>query len=171
MIDDLGVHYREYNDNSNGGFGAGYYRIFLVKNCEKNFEFLTGFAILTTGKTVNDPKYGNSPGTSVLAICYCDGKIDETSVQINLNKFLKVDEVNKKAIFTHNGASGKKGFRKADFIKYVQNRNENLVRGKNFYFGEIDYSVPLTLENPDVVNLVSNLIEYAVYRSEYKNSL
>ena len=171
LIDDLGVSYREYNDNSNGGFGAGYYRIFHVKNLEKNFEFLTGFLILTTSKLHNDSKYGNQTGKSVLCVMYYDGKIDETSVQLNLNKFLKVDEVNKKAIFTHNGASGKRGFRKAEFIKYVQNRNENLIRGKNFYFGEINYSVPLTLENADVINLVSNLIEYAVYRSEYKNSL
>lgn len=171
LIDDLGVRYREYNDSSNGGFGAGYYRIFHIKNCEKNFEFLTGFLILTTGKTVNDPKYGTRKGQSVLCVMYYDGKIDEMSVQIDLNTFLKVDSRNKIAIFTHNGASGKKGFRKADFIKYVQNKNSNLVRYDKFYFGEIDYSVPLTLENPDVINLISNLIEYAVYRSEYKNSL
>lgn len=171
LIDDLGVRYREYNDNSNGGFGAGYYRIFHIKDCEKNFEILTGFFILTTGKTFNDPKYGNSTGKSVLCVMYYDGKIDETSVQLNLNKFLTVDEKNKKAVFIHNGASGKKGFRKAEFIKYVQNKNSNLVRGDKFYFGEIDYSKALTLENPDVINLISNLIEYAVYRSEYKNSL
>lgn len=171
LIEDLGVNYREYKDASGSIFGSGEYRIFLVKDCEKNFEFLTGFAILATGKTVNDPHFGNRQGQSVLCVMYCDGKIDETSVQINLNKFLKIDEKNKKAIFTHNGASGKRGFRKAEFIKYVQNKNANLVRGDKFYFGEIDYSVPLTFENPDVINLVSNLIEYAVYRSEYKNSL
>lgn len=171
LIDDFGIRYRKYNDNSDGGFGSGYYRIFHVKNCEKNFEFLIGFLILTTGKTFNDPKYGNQTGKSVLCVMYYDGKIDETSVQINLNKFLAVDEKNKKAVFTHNGASRRKGFRKADFIKFVQNKNKNLVRGEKFYFGEIDYSVPLTLENPDVVNLISNLIEYSVYRSEYKNSL
>ena len=131
-------------ENASGGVWDGYYRIFLVKNLKFNTEFLIGFAIFSTIKTVNDPKYGNSQGTSVLAICYCDEKIDQMSVEINLNKFLKVDEKNKKAIFMHNGASGKKGFRKAEFIKYVQNKNENLV---------------------------SNLIEYAVYRSEYKNSL
>ena len=171
LIEDLGVHYREYNDKSNGGFGAGYYRIFHIKNCEKNFEFLTGFLILTTGKTENDPKYGTRKGQSVLCVMYYDGKIDEMSVQIDLNTFLKVDSRNKIAIFTHNGVSHRKGFRKADFIKFVQNKNKNLVCGEKFYFGEIDYSVPLTLENPDVVNLISNLIEYSVYRSEYKNSL
>lgn len=74
---------------------------------------------------------------------YYDGKIDETSVQLNLNKFLTVDEKNKKAIFMHNGASGKKGFRRTEFIKYVQNKNANLVRGEKFYFGEIDYSKAL----------------------------
>ena len=171
LLEDLGVRYRKYNDNSDGGFGSGDYRIFLVKDLKFNTEFLTGFTILTTSKLHNDIKYGNQTGKSVLCVMYCDGKIDETSVQINLNKFLKVDEVNKKAIFTHNGASGKRGFRKAEFIKYVQNKNANLVRGENFYFGETDFSVPLTLKNSDVMNLISNLIEYAVYRSDYKNSL
>ena len=171
IFDETKVNYREYKDASGSIFGSGEYRIFLVKDCEKNFEFLTGFAILATGKTVNDPHFGNRQGQSVLSVMYCDGKIDETAVQINLNKFLTVDEKNKKAIFMHNGASGKRGFRKAEFIKYVQNKNANLVHGDKFYFGEIDYSVPLTFENSDVINLISNLIEYAVYRSEYKNSL
>lgn len=36
LIEDLGVHYREYNDNSNGGFGSGYYRIFHVINLISN---------------------------------------------------------------------------------------------------------------------------------------
>ena len=171
LIDDLGVHYREYKDASKSSFGTGHYRIFIVKDCERNFEFLTGFAILSTGKTVNDPHFGNRKGQSVLVIIYSDGKIDEMSVQIDLNTFLKVDSKNKKAMLIHDGKSGKKGFRKADFIKYVQNKNPNLVRYDKFFFGEIDYSVPLTLENPDVINLISNLIEYAVYRSEYKNSL
>ena len=170
LIDDLGVHYRKY-ENASGESWDGYYRIFHIKNLEKNFEFLTGFLILTTGKTFNDPKYGNSTGKSVLTIMYYDGKIDEMSVQINLNKFLIADSKNKKAMLIHDGKSGKKGFIKAEFIKYVQNKNANLVRNGKFFFGEIDYSVPLTFENPDVINLVSNLIEYAVYRSEYKNSL
>ena len=171
LIEDLGVNYREYKDASGSIFGSGEYRIFLVKDCEKNFEFLTGFAILSTGKTVNDPYFGNRQGQSVLCVMYCDGKIDETAVQINLNQFLIADSRNKKAMLIHDGKSGKKGFRKANLIKYVENKNANLVRVDRFYFGEIDYSVPLTLENPDVVNLISNLIEYAVYRSEYKNSL
>ena len=171
LLEDLGVRYRKYNDNSDGGFGSGYYRLFLVKDLKFNTEFLTGFLILTTSKLHNDPKYGNQTGKSILCVMYCDGKIDETSVQLNLNKFLKVDERNKKAIFTHNGAISRKGAKIADFIKFVQSKNANLIREGKFYFGEIDYSVPLTFENADVINLVSNLIEYSVYRSDYKNSL
>ena len=88
LLEDLGVYYRNYKDASGSDFGTGYYRIFLVKDCEKNFEFLTGFAILSTGKTVNDPHFGNRQGQSVLCVMYYDGKIDETAVQINLNQFL-----------------------------------------------------------------------------------
>ena len=167
---DLGIRYRQYNDASNGGFGSGFYRIFMISDNESRNKFLSGFSIITTGKTYNDPKYRNQSGKSVLCIMYNDGNLDETSVQINLNTFLKLYP-NKKAVFTHNGAISRKGARKEDFIKYVNTRNGNLIRKNNFYFGEVDYSVPLTLENQDIINLISNMIEYSVYRIEYKTSL
>ena len=49
--------------------------------------------------------------------------------------------------------------------------NNTLVQGNRICFGTIDYSKPLTLENSDVVILISNMIEYSVYRDEYKMSL
>ena len=55
LIEDLGVRYRQY-ENASGGIWNGYYRIFLIKNCEKKFEFLAGFSIMSSMKTVNDPK-------------------------------------------------------------------------------------------------------------------
>ena len=175
LLEDLGIKFRKYGDASSSDFGTGYYRIFRIKDLKLNFEFLIGFSILTVIKTVNDSHFGNRKGQSVLVIMHTNGKIDEMSVQIDLNNFLKIDEVNKKSIFSHNGKCGKKGSRIDDLIDFVSNKNKNLIQIGNwkgkFYFGEIDYSAPLTFENADVINLVSNLIEYSVYRSDYKNSL
>lgn len=68
LIADLGKQYRKYNDASGGGFGSGVYRVIRLKDREINKEFLVGFTIVTTGKMINDPKYGTSDGKSVLII-------------------------------------------------------------------------------------------------------
>lgn len=38
-------------------------------------------------------------------------------------------------------------------------------------FGMLDYSIPLTLKNQDMVLMLSKLLEYSVYRNEYKAQL
>ena len=172
LVEDLGIQYREYgNASGSTGFGAGYYRVFIINDNKYNFNFLSGFSISTTGKTENDPIYGNRQGQSVLAIMYNDGNLDELSVELNLNKFLILDERNRKAGIIHSGVVSRKGARKADFFQYIQSNNINLVRYNEIQFGTIDYSIPLTFNNYDVINLFSNMIEYSVYRIEYKKSL
>lgn len=38
-------------------------------------------------------------------------------------------------------------------------------------FEELDITVPLYVDNEDVRNLIGHIIEYAIYRNEYKHSL
>ena len=51
------------------------------------------------------------------------------------------------------------------------NSTDEIVHEKKIVIGELDYSVPLTMSNNDVIAVLSHLIEYAVYRNEYKKSL
>lgn len=171
LIDDLGVQFRQYDDASGGGFGAGFYRVFFIEDLELKINFLCGFTIMTTRKTSNDPKYGNRNGQSVLVIIYNDGNTDEMSVQINLNKFLSINQEKRIACLYHNGAVTRKGANKLDLFKYISEYNSKLIKNEKVQLGRIDYSVPLTLENKDVIETVSNLVEYAVYRDEYKAKL
>ena len=171
LIDDLGVQFRQYDDASGGGFGAGFYRVFFIEDLELKINFLCGFTIMTTRKTSNDPKYGNRNGQSVLVIIYNDGNTDEMSVQINLNKFLSINQEKRIACLYHNGAVTRKGANKLDLFKYISEYNSKLIKNEKVQLGRMDYSVPLTLENKDVIETVSNLVEYAVYRDEYKAKL
>lgn len=169
LVRDKGVEFRDnYGDASDGKFGVGDYRIFLVRDKVEDKTFLAGFSILPTGKTFNDPKYGNSSGRSVLVMIYEDEKVHKFSAQINLNKFLTVTK--DKAAFRHNAVVNVQGGgqRKADLLKYVAQNNPNLVTRNEIYLGSIDVSKNFTLQSADVVKLISNLVEYSVYVVEYK---
>jgi len=168
VIADLGEQYRKYNDASGGGFGSGLYRVIRLRNREINKEFLVGFTIITTGKMINDPKYGTSDGKSVFIIMKNDGDRDEMSVQINMNKCIIVKE--KKSKITHNALITRKGKSKKGLLEYIHLRNKELVEGDNIILGILDCSKSLCINSEDVSKFLANAIEYAVYRDEYKNS-
>lgn len=170
LTEDLGTQLRQYNDASGGGFGTGVYRSFIVKDNRSGRNFLIGFSIISTGKTINDLKYGNTNGKSVLVIIVNDGDTDEMSAQINMNQYLSVSN-DLKVRLTHNGAVTRKGARKEDLFSYIEQFSDRLVSKGRIDFGELDCSVPLTMHNDDVVTFISRLIEYSVYRNEYKKSL
>lgn len=169
VIEDLGVEFLNYNDASGGGFGSGYYRLLLMNDIENKKQFICGFTIIATGKMVNDSKYGNRDGLTVLVVSRNDGDYDEMSVQINLNKFLEV--VEDKLILTHNAAVTRKGATKQAVMDYVESKVHGIVKNGKIQFGEVDVSRPLYLDNPDVKEMVGKLVEYSIYRDEYKHHL
>lgn len=169
VLEDLGVHYLNYGDASGSSFGSGYYRLFLINNRRNNRQFITGFSILATRKTVNDSKYGNRDGLTVLAVCRNDGDYDEISVQINLNRFLAVN--NGIASFSHHAAVTRKGATKADAMDYIERNVPGIIQEGAVYLGTIDTTVPLYVDNSDVRNMLGRIIEYSIYRDEYKHSL
>ena len=169
VIDDLGVGFLNYNDASGGGFGSGYYRLLLLNDLEKNKQFIIGFTIIATGKMVNDSKYGNRDGLTVLVVSRNDGDHDEMSVQVNLNKFLEV--VDDKMILTHNAAVTRKGATKQEVMDYVESKVPGIVKNGQIHLGEVDVSRPLYMDSPDIKKMIGRLVEYSIYRDEYKHQL
>lgn len=169
VIEDLGINPLNYNDASGGGFGSGYYRLFLINNKKLNKQFISGLSIIATGKTVNDTKYGTRNGLTVLVVCRNDGDYDETSVQINMNKFLEVtDGV---ASLTHNAAITRKGASKSAAMSYIESQAPFLIKNGKVILGAVNITVPLYVDNPDVKKLIGNVIEYSIHRDDYKHSL
>ena len=122
-----------------------------------------------TAKTVNDSKYGTRDGLTVLVVCRNDGDYDETSVQINLNKFLDVN--NNTASISHNAVVTRKGATKKAVMEYIESRVPGIVCDGKINFGIIDTTDFLYVDNDDVRNMLGKIIEYSVYRDEYKHSL
>ena len=46
-----------------------------------------------------------------------------------------------------------------------------IVKDGKIRLGEVDVSRPLFLDNPDVKEMVGKLVEYSIYRDEYKHQL
>lgn len=172
LIEDLGLKWQNYNDRSGGGFGTGEYRVLLINDGQTKKQFLAGFSMSVNGKTTNHPKWKTRYGSSVLTICRNDGENDEMSAQIKLAKYLKIKEM--KAELYHNGAFGQRNPSPTinGFKGYIQEKGYHILRkDKKFFLGELDISESLYMDSPDVEKLLSNLIEYAFYRDEYRHSL
>lgn len=168
IIDDLGCVFLNYGDASGGAFGTGLYRSLLIEDKNGNNQIIS-FSIIPTGKTVNDPKYGNSEGKSVLVVSFQEFKTDYTVVQINLNKFMELES----GILTlwHNGAVMQKGGRKEELIKKVQEEYPSLVKNGMIYLGTLPVDELMYMDSPKVTETICNIIAYSLIRNEYKDSL
>jgi len=168
FVEDLGLSYRRYGDASGGDFGTGDYRLLLVKFPNKKI-FIYGFSIQTTGKTINDIKYGNSSGKSVLVVSVTDDKKDTVAVQINLNTFLEVK--NGQSMISHNGKFGIKKAKSHKFISKVEMSAPDLIREGKVILGSIPVDKLLYIDQVEMMDFISNLIKYCDLRMKYKKSI
>lgn len=170
LIEDLGVSYRGYGDASGGGFGTGYYRTLLVRDKMKNEDFMIGFHISSTLKSENDPVYGTRDGLTTLIVFENRGSIDRMSVQINLNQCARIVK-NKTVSIVHDGKITNKGASKDELIKYVLENSSLRSENKELLLGKVEFGDYIYLNNKDMSKFISNIIEYAVCRNEYKTML
>lgn len=168
IVDDLGCIFLNYDDASGSDFGTGLYRSLLIKTPDDNNQILS-FSILDVGKTINDPKYGNLDGKSVLVVSLQEFNRDYTVLQINLNKFLKLESG--KLTLWHNGAVKQKGGRKEDLIKKVQAEYPSLVKDGMIYLGSLPSDELMYMDSQNVSETICNIIAYSLIRNEYKVSL
>ena len=55
-----------------------------------------------------------------------------------------------------------------DLQDFVLNRYPKIISGSKFNLGKLTYDRNWNLDDPEVVNLVENLITYALIRDEYR---
>lgn len=137
----------------------------LVKQRNK-LAVIYCFSIQSMGKTLNDPKYGNSIGESALIISISSNQKDEMLVQINLNSFLNL--VNDKMRITHNGKFGIKNALKKEFISRVQEIEPDLIDNGRVVLGFLPVDELLYMDNKYMTELLVNLIRYCNHRNQYK---
>ncbi len=168
ITEDLGCYFLGYGDASGGTFGTGTYRSVMIDDYKKGNRIIN-IGIMSTGKSINDPVYGNRESKSVLVVSVSDNEHDEMALQLDLNKFLTVrDNV---FYLTHNGAVMKKGARSEELKRRLYAADENMIKGGKIFLGKCPGDRPLYADTPEFTEIINHIILYALIRDEYKNEL
>lgn len=168
VIEDYGIRYMHYGNASGGSYDT-MYRTLVIEDKHGNNQMIS-FCIISCMKFENDPAHRNSTGKSVLVVAVDDFDKSHNSLQLNLNKELKV--VGNKVIISHNGAItiGNMGAGKREELKkFVKKECPELLNEKQeIILGEISNDKLLCMDQEDIEVLVVNLIKYALVRDEYR---
>lgn len=164
LLEDYGVRNLSYG-NASGGRYYNYYRSFLV-NVDGNTEIYS--LSFNTYRDLDDERGPNSTNT-ILCVAHDDEKINHHSLQLSIDKFAVAD--GKTVKFYHDGtiAVGNLGRGKGSELKeLVEKRYPKIVMGDKYYLGSITADHLLRLDEPDVIDLIVNLISYSIVRDEYR---
>lgn len=161
LKEDLGVRLLEYG-NAAGGKFSGPYRSFLVEY-DGNTEIVSlGLSIYITWAHPDVSK-------TVLNVVIDNEKTAHHALQLVLDDNVRV--VGKNCFFYHHGriAVGKVGSGKVSELRiFVEDREPELVSGKQFFLGKLTNNRLWNLDDPEIINLIRNLISYALIRDEYR---
>lgn len=160
IIQDYGVRMLSYGDHSGGKF-FGPYRSFLIEY-NGNTEFVS-FAISTYGS------YSSDIEKTVLNVAVDNDESSHHSLQLVLEDNLKIhDGV---CEFYHHGkiAIGNIGSGKISELRsFVEETAPDLIKGNKFYLGKLPMERLWTFNDDDVIELITNLICYALIRDSYR---
>jgi len=170
LIEDYGVRMLTYG-NASGGQFYGPYRSFLVSMDGNTEIFSIGFA--TYGKASWVGKDGNIQSDKHQLTCICVAHDNEKNSHHALQLLVDEDAVadGKTVRFYHNGriAVGRIGSgKKSELRKLIEKRYPKILANGKYYLGSITADHLLRLDEPDVINLVVNLISYSIIRDEFR---
>lgn len=161
LIEDNGVRMLTYG-NASGGKFFGPYRSFLVK-IKDNVEFFS-IGVTTYCKSTHPENV-----KTCIAVAHDDEKNAHHALQLVADDNLVVS--GNKVRFYHYGriAVGKMGSGKIDELRmFVSERFPKIIDGKRFYLGELINDRLWRLDDPAVIDVIVNLISYAIVRDEYR---
>lgn len=169
ILKDCGLRYMNYGNASGGSYNT-LYRTLIIEDSFGNNQLLS-FCVIACNKCTNDPVYGNRTGKSVLVVSIDDFNKSHNAIQLDMNKFLNI--VNNTVTITHNGAIavGKIGSGKiAELKKFIKKKYPELLNDSDeIVLGKIKNNTLLYMNQPEVQNLIINLIKYALVRDEYRD--
>lgn len=161
LIEDYGVRFLSYG-NAGGGVFYGPYRSFLIER-NGSTEFVS-FAFSVYGRS-------EKPGSwkTALNVAIDNEKESHHALQLSIDD--NVVYQNGKVIFYHSGriAVGNKGSGKVSELRaFVEARCPKIIADNRFNLGVLKYDRNWTLDDSEVVDLMENLISYALIRDEYR---
>lgn len=161
LIEDYGVRMLSYG-NASGGHFYGPYRSFLVE-CDGNTEFYS-IAVTTYWKST-------SPDNIKTCIVVAHDEEERTHHALQLVVDENLETYGNKIDFYHNGkiAVGRMGSGKiSELRQFVEDRYPKLINGNKFYLGSLINDRLWRMDDPDVIELIVNLISYSMIRDEYR---
>lgn len=109
---------------------------------------------------------------TVLNVAIDNEKESHHSLQLVLDD--NVEYSGSKFQFFHHGriAVSNKGSGKIDELReFIKARRPQLIHGKRFYLGTLINDRNWDLDDSEVINLIENLISYALIRDEYRKEV
>lgn len=167
LLEDYGVRMLTYG-NAAGGQFYGPYRSFLVKLDGNTEIFSIGVTTYWKASWIDNDMPGKHPLT-----CICVAHDDEKTSHHALQLLVDEDAVaeDKTVKFYHNGriAIGRIGSgKKSELRDMVSRRYPKILTDGKYYLGSITADHLLRLDEPDVIDLVVNLISYSIVRDEFR---
>ncbi len=164
LVEDYGVRMLSYGNGSGGQF-FGPYRSFLV-DVNGSTEF---FSINVTTYWKSGWDMEEKPPKTCINVAHDNEKSSHHALQLVVEDNCGVmgDVVH----FYHHGriAIGRIGSgKKADLLKLVEQRYPKIIEGEGYYLGKIRNDHLLRLNEPDVIDLIVNLISFSIVRDEYR---
>ena len=161
LIEDYGVRLLSHG-NASGGKYFGLYRSFIV-----DYKGSTEFVSLTISAycTSKRPDYVRT----LIIVSIDNEKTAHHSLQLVTDENVEIYE-NRCKIYHHGKITvGDKGGAKVDGLrKFVGKKYPKIIDGDRFYLGTLTHDRPWNLDDPEVMELVENLISYALIRDEYR---
>ena len=161
LIEDYGIRMLSYG-NASGGRFFGPYRSFLVKINENTEFFSIGVTTYCTSASSDKVK-------TCIVVAHDDEKKAHHALQLTVEDNVTV--VGNKVNFYHHGriTVGRKGSRKVDELRmFVKERYPKIISGNHFFLGSLVNDRLWQLDDPDVIEIIENLISYSIVRDEYR---
>lgn len=155
--------------NAAGGSWEGDYRYFILEDKEGNNQIVS-ISIFGSLKCTKHPKFGNRKGHTTLIVAIDDFDKRHNSLQLNIDKYTKV-QGNKYTIW-HDGTMtiGKKGAAKREeVIGYIKRQDLSIADSDgNIILGTFDCSKEIKWSQNNTKQFIKNLIKYAILRDEFR---
>lgn len=169
LLDDYGVRMMTYGDASGSQF-FGPYRSFLVK-IKGNTEFFSiGIATYWKSSWTGEKGKDKHPLT-VINVAHDDEKSSHHSLHLLVDEDAVADGKTVKFYHTGRIAIGRIGSGKKSELRALVSKRypKILTEGDKYYLGSITADHLLRLDEPDVIDLITNLISYSIVRDEFRN--
>lgn len=167
LVEDYGIRWLSYGNGSGGHF-FGPYRSFIVE-VDGNTEFYS-LGVSSYWKDGWESQ-GKNPKTCI-CVAHDDEETSHHALQLVVedNSVVNGDVV----VFYHHGriAIGRMGSgKKSDLMSMVKRRYPKIIDGNRYCLGSIKNDHHLRLDEPNVIELVVNLISYSIVRDEYRKKV